>query len=509
MPIGEVFYSVMVDDLQLLIYSLVGAALRWLGPFDPIGEKRTADANLHFFIPMFCFVEFSTAVQNMSQQALSLLMFTIVISSLFAVFFAYIYTWVAKTDVRISNVFLLMVGFGNVCFMPLVLTRGLCSVKGTWSAEPSCANNVAYSFYELFIFNCPLLAFGPLVMARDKATGYNVRRQMMLVKHYYPRTPQDFLDDTDLVAMKGVSNNQGKAEPGVVAVNMPNEGGNSPTPNKGNQVVTMHNKEEMYGTSAVLNAGIGLGKDDFKEEKGSKVPESVLNDQDLVNYSLDLHMDRDTYQKFQDHFAKFFELINVDFYQKEFSNKMPNAIHMPGFDMALVEHIYKCKALWGCILGCIIGRIPTIMTWLYDPNLGIYYFMGTIEGLAGLVLPLCIMILGIQLGPGFHFKGSNIRIHEVIAFIVIRLMIVPAIGLGFVWGMANDSIPAFQGDKVLQFHMFANWVVQPGLLMMTLFVLCGYYAKEGSLVYFYSTIANIVCGPLYTYAYFQMFSMKA
>lgn len=502
MAIGPVFYKVMIHILQLLLYSLAGAYLTWFKAFDPVGENRAAEANLHVFVPFFCFVTFSKAVDPMSHDSLGLLFFTFIISSAFCIFFAIIYCRLAKVDVRIQKVFVLLAAFGDVAFLPSTLLKGLCDEDGALAGDPNCKYTVPYSFYVLFLFNVALIIIGPFCMHRDKAIDYNVRRQMIMVREYY-KSPKEFLDDTNLAAVDKALLEHAtpaiEAAPGIKVVIEPT----SP-------LVPLDN---VPGEKVVTSTHL-FGKEDngshreiFDNLKDSKVPMTVVEQPDMVSYAMELHLDRDVYDQWQSQFNKFLDKLSPNVFNTLIA-KVPPPEKSPQLGWHFLLEKARSEVIDCCILGMIIGRIPKAFDWLYGED-GMEYFMGVVEGLAGLALPLAIMVWGVELYHGFHFRGRNIRIPDVVAMILIHLVIVPSIGLGFVHGLSNDGIEALDNDRVLMFSMYANWCVSPGLLLLTLFILCGYYMKEGALMMFWCAIAEIPLAPLFTYAYLEMMDIKA
>jgi len=490
MGIDVLFYDVMTNILQLLFFSLCGVLLRYLNIFEKVGEFKSAEANLHCFIPIYLIITFSKAIEVPTSKGLGLLFFSFIISSGLSAIFGWVYTKLFKVDVRVSQVFVLLMTWGNVAFLPHVLIGAMCGEGGALQGDPNCSKNTGYSFYGLFLFNLSLLILGPLYMHKDKAICYNVRRQMKLVKNFYD-TPQAFLDDKDLVKM-----NEGIKYKKIGIESSPEKLAASPS-----HTETKPIKDAVQETEARINIS-GNAKEIFYG-KNSKVPITAIEDNDLIEYSLLIHMDSNTYEQWLAHFDKFLEKLDDHTFHEIYDGQIPNPEHSPGYDMDLLHHCVTSKAIWGCIIGLIFGRIPAVMDWIYAEKQE-KYFMGTFEHLSQIAIPLAVLIWGTQLYSGFTFKYSNIRLLDLIALHIMRLLIIPSIGLGFIYGLSQDGISELDNDRVLMFSMYADWLVQPGLLLLTLFVLCGYYAKEGALMMFWTTISMIVVAPLFTAAYLHM-----
>ncbi len=493
--IGVVFYEVMIHVFQLVIFSLCGAGLAKQGAFDRIGEFKSAEANLHLFIPMFEIVTFSKAIHGLSSNELGLLFFTFVISSAFAWFFGFLHGRVFKMDVRARRVFALICTFGDVAFLPSVLAGALCLDSGPFHGDPHCASNFHYSFYVLFLFNFSLLLSGPYFMHTDQAVSQHIARKMMLIRHYYPKSPQDFLDDTHLTKLDDAAPLKGSE------VALPIMG----SPEK--PVDTAHMPDRL-DTAAHLTGKVSSLKEIFETVSKDKADAfSIFDNDELMEYSYSLHMDTATAEKFETHFNLFLNKIKPEVFSKLYL-EVPNIQIPPAINLPFVRGWLTSRPIWGCILSVIFGRIPDVMEWLFEDNQVVKAFMGTIEHISELAIPLAVMVWGMELIKGFHLQGRNLRIIDVVAMVLIRLAIVPAIGLGFAHGLLNDGISELDNNPVLSFHIYANWCVPPGLLLLTLFVLCKYFALEGAIIMFWCKLLCIVFSTLYTWAYMGMMDLS-
>jgi len=505
MEIKYVFFEILKNLLLIAIFAVVGTILAWVKAFDKIGENRSAEANIHVFIPVFCFVAFSQAVYNLSSNALGLLFFTFVISASIGAVLAFIFAWVSRMDVRIIAVFMLMAAYGNVAFIPESILVALCGTFGYGSlqADAGCKHAGGYSLYVLFLFNYSLICIGPFFMHMNKAKAFNIRRQMIMIREFYSTSPADFMADTELV---GVDKRlkEGLNLGGDKEVHLQIEGPPVKTPESPEKKEGQEGKPNNYqDTESALHT---TGNRSVLDRENPKVPMSTLEEPELIVYSLEYHMDPAGHEKFQKHFDKFID---------KFDNRTVNLFcekHVPSPEkpmefgiMFILGRIYH-QVNVGCILGIIIGRINAAEEWFYCKDI-ISIFMGPVESIANLAIPIAVMILGIQLATGFSLRGMSIRVIDIAGLIVIRHMILPAIGIGFARALYNDGIWDLQNDGVLAYSIFANWNLPPGILLLTLFVLCGYFAREGSFMIFCCLVATIPLVTLFTWAYLKAASL--
>ena len=499
MGIAVVFYEILIHVFQLLLYSLAGAGLAGQGAFDLIGKFKSAEANLHCFIPLFELVIFSQSMDGLSNNEMGLLFFTFVISSAFACIFGLLYGKFSKMDVRARRVFALICTWGDVAFLPEVLTAALCNPAGPFAGDPHCSMNFNYSFYVLFLFNISLLLAGPFFMHSDQAVAQHIMRKMMLIKHFYPASPQDFMDDTNLARLEetppAIKNKA--EEPMSIAI--------VPSTEKSPDIANRHN--ELMETEAHLAMPANMKVVFETISKDKKVADSIFLDEELYKYSNMITLDEDTAEKFENHFNLFLSKIKPEVFVKLYQN-VPNIQIAPKLDLPLVIHWLTSRPIWGCIIAVIFGRITPVMDWFFRDNQVTRAFMGTVKALSNLAIPLAVMIWGMILIDGLHVRGRILRIIDIVAMGTIRLVLVPAIGLGFAHGLIGDGISALTDNKVLAFHLYANWAVPPGLLLLTLFVLSKYFDREGALLMFWCKIACIILSTLFTWAYLGMYNLN-
>jgi predicted permease len=503
----------------MLILALAGYALERMKIFDKVGELKLAQANINVFVPCFVFVSFSTSCVGVGSGAFALLFLSYCLSIGVAFCLTFTYCRMFKTDVRITQSLSMITVFGNVGFAPLTMLAKLCAPDGFLAGNATCGNAKGYCFFELFLVSVILLAIGHIYMDQDRGMCVNLRRQMVLVKHFY-RTPQAFLNDKDLREMdlKPIEGNKEKAqEPAekkenaqknvpetfVVSVNVEKQGTNI-------NAMQEAPKDLVKKKEEVIISEVPLTPNNLKERffaRDSKVSDSILDDVGLKNYAYSINLDRQTHEQWEKHFAQFLDKLSPEVYSI-YSEKLPNPMERLEWDLDYLYYVLTKKAIIFCVLGIFIGLIPTAMNWLYAPYGGSKYFMGTVGGIAGETLPLAVMIWGVRLAPGLLFYDVNLRLMDQIACVVIRMILVPAIGLGFMNSVMSWGIPDIQNDVTLAYSMYGLWNCYPCILLLTLFVLSDYYAREGSLLTFWCLIIGIVSIPLFTWAFFSMQTMN-
>ncbi len=485
MGIVSIEYGVVVDLLQIAIITLIGFILAKIGPLAPRGELLSAQANLYIFIPLFCFFEVSNSTRSISRLSVLLLWLTFAVSSLVAAFLTWMYCRLFAADVRTVNSLVLIAAFGAVAFFPGALVHAACSEDGDMWKDPDCGLGPEYSMYMILWFNLILLCIGGLFASRDRAISHNIMRQMWFVRKFYP-SPAEFMADRRLDAMERV-----QREKFAEYLN--------PDANVSQQECRSTTYVQLIGKE-------GSHKAKFMEPRNLvESPVTLFTDPELIRYSFSIHMSPDTYNSFQYHFDAFLDKMSPPVFSALYTAAVPGPQkpeEVSGWFFFLGW--LKSPIILSIIAGFIFGFFPDLSNWLYSPRV-VELFMGTVEALAGFAVPLAVMVLGAELAKlEYTGKDTIIRVSDVIAIIVIRMGLVPLLGLGFVWIIALIMGSWLTNDRVLTFSVFANWCVPPGILVATLFVLMGHYSKEGTIILIWCMIASLVTVLPFILAYFAI-----
>ncbi len=474
MRIVGIEYGVVVDLIQTTIFTLIGFVLAKIGALAPKGELLSAKANFFILTPFFCFFEVSNSTRSISRLSMLLLWLTFAVSSVVAAFLAWIYCCLFAADVRTINSLVLTAAFGAVAFFPKVLIHAACSEDGYMWEDPGCEIGPGYSMYIILWFNLVLLCIGGLFASRDCAISHNIMRQMWFVRKFYP-SPAEFLTDLRLDAMEQVQSEK------FAEYLKPDE---------------IINQQEVWSTThthAQLVSKEGSHKVKFMKSR-DLVENSVtiFTDPGLIRYSFSIHMNPDTYNRFQCHFDAFLDKMNPSVFTALYTAAVPGPEKPEEISRWFFLGLLKSPIILSSIAGFIFGFFPTLSDWLYSPRV-VELFMGSVEALAGFAVPLAVMVLGAELAKmEYTRKDTIIRVLDVIAIIVIRMGLVPLLGLGFVWIIALMMGSWLTDNRVLTFSVFANWCVPPGILVITLFVLVGHYSKEVTVIIIWCLIASLV-----------------
>jgi len=468
MSIAELFTGAFIGVLQILILTVCGIILSKLPALDSIGENRLTSVVYYLFLPVYCFIAISGSI-NIAQEGvkIGLLVLSFTCSTIISGILGFLYSKVSKVDIRVMWSATIMSTYGSVTAFPSLLANALCEDGGLLENDKNCVNVEGYALIGLLMLNIYVWAIAPVLIARDKFLCYHIRRKMCLVKEFYPSI-EEFLKDKELEHINAVQQEKHR-----------------------DLLSTADSEHDI------------LQKDKFFLDSPVDIPQESLNDESLIEYSLQMNISSQDYQEFRTHFESFISKINSKVFDKLIS-KMPHPIKpLPTSISYLVSQLIRPPII-ACILGIIFGSVFTLRNAIFN-TWSKKLFIKTLTNVSSGAVPTLVLLLGAKLSKGFGFTTNvNLRIKDVIAMNIIRLIITPLCGYLFMF-IIQSLIDQEDKDYVLEFVMYIFWNVPASLLMISTFVLIGYYSTEIGIVMFWSNAVSVITMPLFNIIYFMIF----
>ena len=469
MGLETIFTGVFIGVFQIVLLIIVGLVLARLGPLDATGERKFTLANYYVFLPLFCGIELAKAVDaREGLDSIAFLIFSFTASSMIAAFLATLYCNFFRVDFRAAKSFVTICTFGSVTAFPAIMARALCDDQGPLRKNEYCVYAQGYSVIGLLMLNVYLWTIAPLVISRDKAACYTIRRKAYLIREFYI-SMQEFLDDKELDRITEV---QQERHSDLLE------------PIGGDDEVSLNDKFFQY----------------LSEEKMSE----DLEAKELIEFSLHVNLCNENYKRLSAHFALFLQKIHPKVFDHLCSK-------IPGTAMPLQ---ISCQyLLWQLVsppivasfVGLILGLITPVKQALFH-ELTSQISIKTLSSLSNMAIPLLVLLLGAKLYAGASFSNDvNLRRWDLVALIIIRLVLVPAVGLGFMWLVSTFGSNTLQVNKVLRLIMFAFWNVPPSVLTISAFVMVGYYSKEVAILQFWSNLLSAFSMSGFYVVYFLIF----
>ncbi|MDR3546675.1 MAG: AEC family transporter [Candidatus Pacebacteria bacterium] len=478
----DTFVSIVIGVFQTVLLVMAGVLLTKLKSLDPIGEMRFASANYYLLLPLLCAIQIANATSVDNLGALGILCIDFIVSCGITVVIILIYCRLAKVDIRTIKSYVMVATFGNVAFFPAIIVQSLCSTGGVLSSDSHCKYGTGYSMFGLFLLNIVVWIFGPFVISKDKVLAYNERRKMFLIKHFYGAA-KDFLEDTQLAKVEEVQREKYQTclmQPPVMSQSQ------------------LREDDTATKTELLKDAFLHPPPND-KEDL------TVLEDPALIEFDVGLHMSYDVYEKFEERFDSFLLKLNPNVYA-QIASTLPGPIKPLQMSFKFVLSKIITPPVISCIIGIVVGLITPLKTALLSENMSQRIFMNTFTSLGSMATNISVILLGAKLAGGFtSSKDINLRFVDLVAVNVLRMVIVPAIGLAFMWVMKEVASAYVVDDKVIAFVLYANWCVPPSVIVITLFLLVKYYTKELALIQFWTNVLSVFTCTAYLAIYFVLF----
>eukprot|EP00826_Nyctotherus_ovalis_P002234 TRINITY_DN1042_c0_g1_i2.p1 TRINITY_DN1042_c0_g1~~TRINITY_DN1042_c0_g1_i2.p1 ORF type:complete len:486 (-),score=109.57 TRINITY_DN1042_c0_g1_i2:176-1633(-) len=482
MGIGTTVVEVIISVFQLVIAMAAGAFLAKLGPMDKVGESKFVLGFYYLFLPLFCFLEFAktTDASNIANFGLLLMNFAISLLVIFLV--SYLYCYVTKVDVRSMNSFIIVTAFGNVAFFPGAIVESLCDKNGLLKGDENCANGYGYCTFGIFMINIVTWGAAPYILSREKAFTLNIARQMYVVKQLYD-SPQEFMADEDFSVME---ENQKKKF--------------------GDLLTESEERDEspVSAKNAVVMNGKTLAETDLLNGETKNKDYTILETEEMRNFSNALYMDSDTHDKFQDHFNKFIRAMNSKV-RIRITAPLPAAAEAPKASFKEIALKVLTPPTVLSVLGIVVGFIDPIKDALFSAR-GMQIAVKTLTSIGSISVPIGNMLLGCTLADGFTYnKHMNLRLMDLISLNIIKFIIIPSIGLAYMTMITHWNIKEIDDNRVLSFVIYSYWFVPPSIALMSIFVLLKHYQREAALLQFWANLITIGSTPVFIIIYFAIY----
>ncbi len=465
MALSVALVGIVIGMFQLVLLVACGFFLAKMGALDQSGEVRFALASYYLMLPLFCFIQIAEATSVSSIIPLCYISLAFIISCIVIFILALCYCELSGADVRTKKCLIFSTAFGNVTTLPAIVVDSLCGSGGTLDRDPNCRKGFGYAMFTIFFLHIAVWSIGPLVATSDREKGRNVMRMMWVVKQFYP-SAKAFLEDQELASVH----------------EQPEENRNNPEQGQG---------ERHESAREIFYAG------------GRENDSRFWENEELLAFSTEYRISRGGYRTFEAHFDSLLGKLTPDWVRKA---RLPPPERKIQMTAGVILSKVVAPPVVACVLGFIVGLIAPVKSALIESDIAGRVVMKTAYNVGYMAVPVSAMLLGAKLLVGFTFsKGMNLRILDIVATIVIRLVMAPVVGLGFMFLAAKLNISAVKHDRVLSFVVYANWCVPPSLVLISLFVLYDYYTRETALIQFWSNVVSVVTISAFLLLYFYLF----
>jgi predicted permease len=448
------FLGVVFAVMQMVLLALGGMFLTRKGILDPATENRLAKINYYLFIPLYSAVGIAKSIEEDRLAYLGYIYTSFLLSVIVTTFLGLVYALVSGLDLRIIRCFVLCCAFGNALALPAKLVGSVCQGGGPLYGAKYCSDGQGYVAIGMMLFNILVWVISPPFIAADKAVCMEVRRKAYVVRHWY----------SSLATFMSASNFDEIPPPEPV--------------------------EEPTSSQSRLHP----------VEKGKE-----LEDPLLASYALKVKITRASLERLNSQYEQFLAKADPAEVASLIQQLPPEDKPFRLSCLFILQQILTPPLMFS-ILGIIIGLITPVKRFLFDPASYAAMFMETFKQVADMAVPVVSMLLGAKLAYGIKMGADiNLNTRDLIAMMIIRLAIAPAIGLGFMH-LAYQMWPNLYENRVLGFMMYQYWSVPTSIVMLSVFLIVEYYGRELAIIQVWMNIAAIAALTLFLFLYFILFS---
>ncbi|CAK9153355.1 unnamed protein product [Ilex paraguariensis] len=153
------------------------------------------------------------------------------------------------------------------------------------------------------------------------------------------------------------------------------------------------------------------------------------------------------------------------------------------------------------LLALIIGMVPFLKSFVYGDDAPLSFITGSLDIVAGAMVPSVMLILGGLLAEGPNESGLGLR--TTIGIIIARLLILPLIGIGVVY-LADRLNFLIHGDQMYRFVLLLQYTAPSAILLGAVASLRGYAVSEASALLFWQHVFALFSLSVYVIIYFKL-----
>ncbi len=469
MAIGEAVIGVLKGVFQMVILGVAGVLLGKLGPMDSVGDKKYSMGVYYLFLPMYCAINIANAISVDNLASFGYITVSFLLSCVFSTVLAWIYCWLFKVDLRCRKSLIVIIAFGNATTYPEILVRSMCESDGLLGGDPNCEFGVGYAMLGLFLLNVLSWGVGPFVVSQDHAILHNERRRAYFIRQFYP-SMNAFFEDVDLSS----------------AISM------------------AQLKYPQLSQSSTMEFGLHSASQQFYHPSFSSEESAALEAHDLIEFSMEIHLSPENLKRLDEHFELLAEKLDPRVIET-LCKDIPGPAQPLKVSVRYILNNLAIPPIFFCFVGFVIGLISPLRDFILGSTAD-SIFMGTFKKIGNISMPVLVMMLGAKLTSGVTFdKDVNLRFIDVMGVSAIRLLIVPAIGLGFMGIVTGIGMITVKEDKVLSFIIYSLWNLPPSVMVASIFMVFRYYTKEIAIIQLWTNLIAIASLTLFLVLYYAIF----
>ncbi len=530
---GDIILSALYAVINLMISILIGFILCKMNVLTPITRKVVSDVNYNALVPIYGLIYIMQAIDRDSLSELGMVLFSSVSSVIVGFIITLAIIWIIGPDVRYKFAYTFVVVYQNVVVMPQMLADSLCAKGGKYETTNTCKKSLVKPYCALpFIYVNLVYWITVLPVLQNEKSKSNIIRKVYLVALHYYDSVEHFLSDKEFKDAKTPD-----FEPKLIATAVANErarkeekaklkGEHCPVPSPEKMLPSPEKivldsvaKNKLLASPAgadpkevILQTEANLMPKPFTPvtSKNEKFIEAFYG---KFHNQADYDMVVQRYKEFKNTYLKKEGQDVPMMVIKDTVLKTEDLRGKPPMDDLCSLDFYKRRilqsppAVWS-IIGVILGFIFPFKEWFFDASRKpLPTFIATLQTVGGMMSPISLFLLGTYIAQSATVsKELYIRWKHIIFANVVRNLLLPLIGLlwafVFIKGMNRDM---YDNNPVLMFIQYTYWFVPNGVILIGVYVVADYFAKEFAVLSIYLNLVSIPMMAIYMIIYFIIY----
>lgn len=502
---GDIALTALYAVINMLISIIVGIILSLMGVLTPKTRQVVSAVNYNVLVPVYGWIYIFQAVNQNRLTEFGVIVVTVICSYAAGFILVLTFVFLLNSNVRGRFAYTFVIVYTNAIVMPQMLTQSTCDPGGKYSSWPACKQALVkpYSSIPSIVLNLAYWVTVLPTLQYEKQLAQNSKKAFAVILNFYDSLDRFLVDENfenrvvpkfDEEVMKI---NAEKGNPGDVRTVTPKP------------AETMKGEMELRETNAAMTST----PIEFTNPRFIKEYFAVMN-----KSRYQLLMERyDLFEKTklikEENPEKEAELVKGD--QKRVDSQVayclikryvlePEGLLIPGEkdDLCSIEFYYRRivkspPAIWS-IIGLICGFIFPFNNWFFDPtNNPLPTFISSVQTIGGMMSPISMFLLGTYLAQASYVTPDLlIQWKHVIISNVVRNICLPLVGYFWIFVVLNSmSYNIFQNNPPLTLMLYTYWMVPNGIVLIGVYVVADYYAKEFAVL---SVYLNIIAIPMMT-----------
>ena len=558
---SDTVLSALYAILNTLISIVIGFILSKIGVLTTTTRQVVSAINYYVLVPLYGLMYIMQAIDRNNLKVLGYSLLTSISTVVAGFIITLAIVFAINTDIRYRFAYTFVLVYQNIIVMPQLLTDAFCAKGAKYAIYPACTGALVKPYCSLPLIYVNVVYWITVlpILQSEKRYANSIKKVLLVVLNYYDSL-NSFLSDTTFSNMKKPKFEEKEVErakaiargitPPPAAVSTANKDDGATT---GRAEMNKEPASKELGAKEPESKEAGSKEMESKEEskepgskEGAKEPEGKGRGEILITSTglLDTearaevpittshkrfiteffgtHVTRELYDRTLEHFEEFRSkvfntpqetanreaIVDCALRPEKVSDEdKPQMEDICTFDFYKRRILYSPPALWS-IIGIILGFIFPFKEWLFDPKVTpLPTFVATLQTIGGMMSPISMFLLGnyisqaAVIAPDMFISWKHIIISNL-----LRNLMLPLIGLFWMFVvMQNLDSTMFRANPVLMFIYYAYWMVPNGIVLIAVYVVADYFAKEFAVISVYMNILSIPMMAIYMIIYFTIY----